>query len=426
MPGISAKTTEKVAQLLERNHREHHVFFNDIGFTNHLVHHLLVAYAFGSDEVALEAIFDQHAAHQRPMPPALDPPVTHANFEDHLNNRDAYTSYLAFFTKEIDAHGVLDTIRTWVFTGSMLAHVVGGAFHPLIHIGYGVEFSLPEIVAEGLAMAACATNSLENYVPRWPGIDIKELLPLPLAQHTIEHRCAQDLAVDRDALLGVMHAIRMDAVFDFVDAEQGTQSVKLRALGANSRAMRALLSYLGPWQTEKPWMTRDNVNSRYKELYTACVLAYGASGFDNDTKAADDAPVPPAIQFFIMHGLTSSYFVHVLIPHLAIHEAAALIEAHALMLLGHYIAAGRPAIQVDRLMQYASRRTLSSSSAPITQDWATLFKDALAPIDNEHLPKTIRALALGQLLYGQETDGLGDACYKAALATLDAHGKWSF
>jgi len=252
-------------------------------------------------------------------------------------------------------------------------------------------------------------------------MEIKELLPLP--HHAMEHRYPQDLPVDRDALLRVMDEMRKDPVFDFVDEQQGTRSVKLRALGDHPGAMRALLAYMASWQTERPWMTRDDINARYKELYTTCALAYGASGFDDGTKAADTS-LPPSIQFFIMHALTSSYFVHVLIPHLAIHEAAALIQAHALMLLGYFIAAGRPAVQVDRLLQYTSRRT--SSASPIAQDWAELSKDALSFIDNEHLPKTIRALALGQLLYGQNAHGIGDACYKAALVTLDAHGKWSF
>jgi len=66
-----------------------------------------------------------------------------------------YWSYLEFFDKEIRDHGIGKTLEKFVFSeegvekGLMLSRVMGGALHPLIHIGYGAEFEIGGIVAEG-------------------------------------------------------------------------------------------------------------------------------------------------------------------------------------------------------------------------------------------------------------------------------------
>ena len=47
----------------------------------------------------------------------------------------------------------------------MLARALGSATHPLIHLGYAVEFNLPLLAAEGLAMAACSADTLVHFSP---------------------------------------------------------------------------------------------------------------------------------------------------------------------------------------------------------------------------------------------------------------------
>ncbi|KAI9496473.1 hypothetical protein BDB00DRAFT_869413 [Zychaea mexicana] len=58
---------------------------------------------------------------------------------------------------------MIDTMRYWVFEDEMLSRTVGGAYHPLIHLAYEVEFNLPNVAAEqALAMAASATIEKNN------------------------------------------------------------------------------------------------------------------------------------------------------------------------------------------------------------------------------------------------------------------------
>ncbi|ORX59829.1 hypothetical protein DM01DRAFT_1343545 [Hesseltinella vesiculosa] len=422
VPGLTKKANAAVDRLLTQNHQNHHIFFNDIKFTNHLAHHVLVAYALGADECKLEEIYDQHAAYQRPLPPTFDQPVTNDNFEDHLNERDAYTWYLEHFTKEIEKHGSIHTIRRWVWSGNMLAHLVGGAFHPLNHIGYGIEFSLPGMVAQGLAMAACASNSMEHHIPRGIRIHDKQVDPLPTQD--VAERNGQDhnssIPAGQGILIEILDNIRIDPAFDDLDLSQ-TRLNNIRHLAANETAMDALLGHWQQWQERRPWATRDDIHARLGELFCTCAMAYGASGFNQVVDPSD----LPQLDFFFLHGLTSSYFVHILVPHLNTEEAASLMQTHFLMFLGQFVAAGRPTVHVDRLLNYKSPR-YSHSTSPLSQDWTVLFKDVLEMEDDSHLAKGIRSLAFGQLVYGQDQNGFGDAYYKAAQATLDLKGRFRF
>lgn len=74
-----------------------------------------------------------------------------------------YPNYLHFFHEQIaqkpapsspyHSHrsSVVPVVEKYLLTseGDMLVRAVSGAIHPLIHVGYGIEFQLDEIVAEG-------------------------------------------------------------------------------------------------------------------------------------------------------------------------------------------------------------------------------------------------------------------------------------
>jgi hypothetical protein len=149
LPGITSKSRLTVDRLLKNNHDRFDVFHNEKRFHNHLTHHVLAAYSFGANEKRLEEIYQNHASYQRKIPPSLDVTLTRDNYKDYLGQVKAYANYLRLFKNEIGQHGIVDTIRRWVWSGDMLSRLVGGVYHPLIHVGYGVEFGLAEQVAEG-------------------------------------------------------------------------------------------------------------------------------------------------------------------------------------------------------------------------------------------------------------------------------------
>ena len=74
-----------------------------------------------------------------------------------------FAAYVAFFLKSIETNGVGATLDEYIFSKkynfveglgvssqpAMLVRFLAGVIHPLIHTGYGAEFGIPGIVAEG-------------------------------------------------------------------------------------------------------------------------------------------------------------------------------------------------------------------------------------------------------------------------------------
>lgn len=97
-----------------------------------------------------------------------------------------YPNYLHFFHRLIAASpppnyahhksSAVPVVERYLFDGAassgahMLARAVAGALHPWIHIGYGLEFGLDAIVAEGLAQCAVhkPANTLALFPRDWP------------------------------------------------------------------------------------------------------------------------------------------------------------------------------------------------------------------------------------------------------------------
>jgi Questin oxidase-like len=86
---------------------------------------------------------------------AYPPPrevVSRDRWRDHVGHRESYAALREFFTREIEELGWHATVTRYL--PSLLSGWVKDAFHPLIRLGYGVEFEVPTEVAAGLAYFA--------------------------------------------------------------------------------------------------------------------------------------------------------------------------------------------------------------------------------------------------------------------------------
>ncbi|KAK0526106.1 hypothetical protein OC835_005397 [Tilletia horrida] len=170
-PGFTHEQAKAAHAVLNDNHDQFNVFFNLSGFHNHLAHHVLAALALSAPPSHYQRA-DTHARsvwldpafklNHKPVQGDGIERITRGNWTAHLLELSYYWSYLAFFEDEIAQHGVPATLEHFLFDeqhalaspAHMLLRLFGGALHPLIHIGYGLEFGIDGIVAEGLAMAA--------------------------------------------------------------------------------------------------------------------------------------------------------------------------------------------------------------------------------------------------------------------------------
>ena len=106
-------------------------------------------------------------SYQRPPVPLKQSIVTDMHntqkYKTYLGNEKYYHDFLVFFKEEINQKGWQEVLNEYIFKGDeraddMLVRMFGGILHPIIHLGFGIEFEQPAIIAEALAQAAVHDN----------------------------------------------------------------------------------------------------------------------------------------------------------------------------------------------------------------------------------------------------------------------------
>ena len=90
-------------------------------------------------------------------------------YKTYLGNEEHYHDFLVFFKEEINQLGWQGVLTEYMFKGDeraddMLVRMFGGILHPIIHLGFGVEFEQPAIIAEALAQAAVHDSWKASYL----------------------------------------------------------------------------------------------------------------------------------------------------------------------------------------------------------------------------------------------------------------------
>ncbi len=100
----------------------------------------------GFDDIAIFA--DEYESRLAPIPPPRTS-VSDATWREHIGRRDSYSALFAFFEREIEARGWEATVSRYL--PPLISGWVQDAFHPLIRLGYGIEFENAPEIAAGLA-----------------------------------------------------------------------------------------------------------------------------------------------------------------------------------------------------------------------------------------------------------------------------------
>lgn len=404
----------------------------------------MAAYSLGASKEKIQRIFDEHASYQKPLPPSITT-ITRENYKDYLGQAEAYTSFLQFFQSEIEKNGHVETIRRWVWTGDMLARTVGGAYHPLIHIGYSLEFNIPGIAAEGLAMAACTEDHLVVIIPNQPELQTA-LLPtqaqvyaenatstargymthlvdqlstqinthLGISEKVVSPSAATRSMNDpsvpaflkENSLIGIFNDIRKDPLFD--NLVKSSDNLRSQIILKNKVATDRIRDYVNQWPLEE---NSKDIQAKFKDLYTLVTVALGSTGLKGQDLKLD---------FFMMHALTSSEFIHQYIVNVAPSEAVSLLRAHLATTLVYFVSNGRPIFDVDALIGYKIEGQMGNNA------WLQVMDKSLDCME-PHVIKVVRACAVGQIIYGPNQDArLNEVWLKVAHMANEKNGEWDF
>ncbi|KAJ5442918.1 hypothetical protein N7445_004669 [Penicillium cf. griseofulvum] len=351
------------SEILQEDMATHHVFFNDRGFHNHIPHQILSIYALGAAPDDINACYERNKTYQRPALPASEDVIQSmhdvAKFQEYFGKEEHYPNYLRFFQHEIDVKGVAGVLREYVFAGdqraeSMMCRLFGGLIHPLIHLGFGIEFNQPAIVAQGLAQAAVHDD--------WLGRAF--FLPAEKMAGGIGKPGTK-------SPLQLLNEMRADKAL--IQSVQWSNSNKIKD-GVLHRAPEQMLKYASQFtvsedQTEE-WLA-DMINT---------VTYY--------TSAAQRPNREMKIDFFFIHCVNSSIFFSkiIILPYLDRTSKLRMLEWKGRMDLLMYISRGTPDLLLDEVANY-----------PLKEDWPQIFARSIAhPGDDGHLAKLTRALAHGQ------------------------------
>lgn len=365
---------EEINSLLQKNHDDHHMFWRDVGGHNHIAHSLLTVLALGGGPSELRRAYDDGLAVQRPAPPLdlheVEAMADAAGFQARMGRLEHYTNFLAFFKREMTQTGGQwrHVVLKYCFARTplaeaMLASLYEGAYHPIIHLGFGVEFGEPGIVAEALAQAAAHD-------------------PNGIGEFFVASERQADKNNNRSSrpLIDLIAAVRADKkIRHAARAEDGPRRVSHGVLGRAG----AEIAQLAAEFRVRP----ENLQERTAEMISCAAYMAGA---------AQRRDKPSKVDFFHMHNVTSSIFFGVFArqPWIAGPDKARLVEWKARLDLVWYAACGAPELHLDRVFGYVPDKSRG-------MDWDGLFKAVNLVHDDGHIAKLARALKYGEEIMGQ-------------------------
>lgn len=315
------KRPRTLKHLLRANHVNHAILYNSLQFHNHLPHLLASAYLLGASPNQLHTIYDQQS---KELEPWADSPeeVTENDWRDFLGKGDYQRGFIDFFEDQLATRKAnyewRKVVDEFLFAppdggAPLINNVIAGLGHPLIHLGYAYEIDSKEVAIEALAMTTTQYNFMHKYLD-----DPSYTRPAPRG------------AFSSTSPLEILDRIRTDSRFDgLFDHHQGSGNIDILFDEHEDMA----LEYWNAWR-----IAEDPVR-RFQESQEAATALLVAT-------------VPPgthSYNFFIVHLLTTSHAVRILLPFVPAEFHISLVRQWWLFTLSVYIAELRPKIDPDNV-----------------------------------------------------------------------------
>jgi hypothetical protein len=243
----------------------------------------------------------------------------------------------------------------------MLARMYEGAYHPIIHLGLGIEFQQPAIVAEALAQAASHDNS-----------HIGTLFRNAEAEAAIVYPTAKP-----KPMIDLIHEVRANETIR--SAPRWSDFGNKMRDGVIGRAGESMQSLAAQFRIRKD---EKELARRTAEMISTCAYFAGA---------AQHAGRKRKIDFFYMHNVTASFFFTVLIRQdwIRLEDRVRLVEWKARLDLAWYAVSGSAALDGSAISGYSDPESDGMG-------WAELFSAVNQEHDDGHAAKFIRALKNGE------------------------------
>lgn len=381
------KRPRTLKHLLKANHVNHSILYNSLRFHNHLPHLLGSAYLLGASPSQLHAIYDEEA---KELEPWTDSPeeVTDLDWRNFLGDRAYQRGFIDFFEDHLATRKAnwewKKVVEEFMFApedgGAPLANnVIAGLGHPLIHLGYAYEIDSKEIALEALAMAATQYNFMHKYLddPRYT-------------------RSPPKGGLSSTSPMEILDKIRADSRFDgLFDEHQGTGNIEVLF----DEHEDLVLEYWNAWDVA------DDPAQRFRESQEAATALL----------VATVAPGTHSYNFLLVHLLTTSHAVRILLPFIPARFHISLVRQWWLFALSVYVAELRPKIDPDYVPwpEGASAKTWAYvEDKALNSRWAT----------DAHFVKAARAMKEAAKTWGD----VHERYLASAVRFVDDFDGWVF
>lgn len=375
-------------------------------------------------------------------------PITEKNFHEHLGNEDFYAGYLDFFSDVLLDKGAAATLEEYIFSPKaniippakgappmqMANRFVAGLLHPLIHTGYGAEFGLLGIFAEGLAQTSVHAPSVPSLIPSSLGgyasaatSDVGKgainalTSMIPSLVLDPAQRLLGKASTNSTSPAGDVHALTIfGRLLD--DPAFAQSSLHIPPPPEDDEAPLArvlrekgdeLCAIAGAWTVDGT--NAGEVARKIEELVWLNVIIYGVCGWGSrhsSTHGRFNA------DFTLMHLVTSVLFLPSLVAYLSPMSTAIFLRTYLVNSLATWVSRGRPvpplqeffseagptATPVEHDAKPSSAKDTLVPSNPSPNAWLPILQTTLMHPD-EHLCKLQRALAHFASLYGTTEKG---------------------
>ncbi|CAG8225358.1 unnamed protein product [Penicillium salamii] len=363
-PGLSWASARKVSEVLQHDMENHHIYLNDIEFHDHIVHFMLTIWALGASPETIQLQYEREDKRQRPAYPRDESLIQSLSdkkvFMKYMYHEEQYSNYLAFFQREITQKGVPAIMKEYLFGGdelaeSLLSRMFAGLVHPIIHLGFGIEFQQPAIVAQAFAQASVHKDYLA------------ESFYNPAAVNS------STSCQGNKSLMEIMGEMRADRKIRDSSSHGDTD---VFTEGILQRAGAEVVRYCSQWTVPE-----DQIHKKLVEMINTAI--YWTSTAQNPNKELK-------LDFFFIHATNLSIFFQTFmdLPYLSASEKSRFLEMKGRMDLLIWASRKMPEPQPNDISKY-----------PIRLGWPEVFsKSYLHPSDDGHLAKFVRTVAFAQEL----------------------------
>ncbi|KAI0123057.1 HypA protein [Xylariales sp. AK1849] len=363
--GQTESAANKATELLQKDIEQHHVFFNDDGFHNHISHQILALYGTGASAEDLVRGYKNNQNYQRPATKAREDLVEElrdwGKAKKRLGKGQYYSDWLQFFQHEIDHLGWQQTLARYMFNGDersedMMIRMYDSILHPLIQLMYGVEWQQPAIVAMAMAQACVHGDALRKFL--LAAEDRAKSAPTPMPRIA---RWLEEAASDEK--------LRNSSRFEDGNKIQD---------GVFARAWDQALQYAG------------QVNVKPEELDERTAEMYNTAIYEASCAAVHPGKVPK-YDFFLMHHVNSSPIFITINKHdwIPTEDKVRMLEWKIRLDLLQHVARGSPKLSVNKIASYVPKDNNPGPAVELLPRMHKLDEDG-------HAIKLFRAIGIGK------------------------------